>query len=86
MNRQNKDTETFKTSWSMHGIGWLCEKVDYSHIDGFVLLNAYYGSSAYNTKQMARLIDWVVQDCKSVGIETLTPKELDGLIEKWSKK
>jgi hypothetical protein len=32
---------------------------------------------------MAALIDLVVQDCKAVGIETLTPAELAGLVDKW---
>lgn len=41
------------------------------------------GSSVYNTKQMSRLIDHVVQDCKAVGIETLTPLELDRLKGDW---
>ena len=35
-----------------------------------------YGSSTYDTAQMSRLIDNIVQDCKAVGIETLTPSEL----------
>lgn len=36
----------------------------------------YYGSSTYDGAQMARLIDNIVQDCKAVGIETMTPDEL----------
>ena len=34
---------------------------------GFV---QYYGSHVYNSAQMARLIDAVVQDCEAVGIKT----------------
>ena len=43
----------------------------------------YYGSSTFDTKQMSRLIDNIVQDCKAVGIETLTPQQLDALKEGW---
>ena len=43
----------------------------------------YYGSSTYDTKQMSRLIDNIVQDCQAVGIETLTPDKLALLLEEW---
>ena len=51
--------------------------------NGSVILRAYYGSSTYNRKQMAALIDLVVQDCKQLGIETLTERELSLLCDKW---
>lgn len=44
----------------------------------------YYGSSCYDTKQMSSLIDHLVQDCKALGIETLTPQELARMKEEWS--
>ena len=50
---------------------------------GSVILRAYYGSSTYNRKQMAALIDLVVQDCKQLGIETLTERELSLLCDRW---
>ena len=80
----NKEaTDTFITSWSMHGIGWIAEKVDE---DGdFDLINAYYGSSSYNSKQMSRFVDNIVQDCKSIGIQTLEDLELERLIERFGK-
>ena len=45
------------------------------------MLFLYYGSSTYDSKQMARLIDNIVQDCKAVGVETATPQELARLKE-----
>jgi hypothetical protein len=32
---------------------------------------------------MSRLIDNIVQDCKAVGIETMTPAELERLCDAW---
>lgn len=58
--------------------GWFTEKVD--EIGEKTTLNAYYGSSSYNSKQMSRLIDNLVQDCKSVGIQTLDDIEIEELI------
>ena len=75
--------ETFITAWGMHGIGWIAEKVDYSRTKGFVVIHAYYGSSAYNIKQMSRLIDSIVDECKELGIETKTPDELASMIKEW---
>ena len=44
-------------------------------------VRAYYGSSTYNTRQMSRLIDLVVQDAKALGVETMAPEELASLLE-----
>ena len=44
---------------------------------------AYHGSSTYDTQQMSRLIDNLVQDCKALDIETLTPDKLALLKEAW---
>ena len=71
----------FKRIWEQHGLGWFVDDVD-DDVDGSVILRAYYGSSTYNRKQMAALIDLVVQDCRQLGIETLTPAELAGLGER----
>lgn len=41
------------------------------------------GSHTYNTAEMARLIDGTVQEAKELGIETLTPKELERMKATW---
>ena len=75
--------ETLIHSWSLHGKGWIAEKVDYSKHEGFVIVNLYYGSSTYSTKQMSRLINFAISDCKEQGIETMTPAELERLCAEW---
>lgn len=75
--------DTLITSWGMHGIGWIAEKIDYSS-PGFISVRLYYGSSTYTSKQMARLIDGIVQDCNAVGIETKTPAQLALMCDKWN--
>ena len=34
------------------------------------------GSSEYDSKEMKQFIDGIVQDCKTLGIETMTPEEI----------
>lgn len=77
--------DTLITSWGMHGIGWIAERLDAGE-NGFVTIRLYYGSSTYNSKQMARLIDGIVQDCQAVDIETKTPQELASLCERWEPR
>lgn len=48
------------------------------------------GSSTYDTAEMSRLIDGLVEECKDAGIETLPPAELERMMvaydEKYRKK
>ena len=45
----------------------------------------WVGSSEYDTKEMAILIDGVVSECKELGIETMLPSELMALKEAWGR-
>lgn len=69
---------TFKHVWEDQGLGWLCE-TSKSRIKGFTDVVAYYGTSSYNVSQMARFIDYVVEEAKNLGIETLTAREIEAL-------
>ena len=69
---------TFEKIWQDRGIAWFTEKVE--EIGNKTIINAYYGSSSYNSKQMSKLIDNLVQDCKEVGIQTLDDKDIEELI------
>lgn len=74
---------TFRQAWQMLGTGWPTQQVDYTPDGERLIIRAYYGSSTYNTKQMARLIDAVVEDCKALDIETLPPEKLAAMKEAW---
>lgn len=41
------------------------------------------GSSEMDTKEMAHFIDGIVFECKQLGIETMTPNDLQQLKEQW---
>lgn len=75
--------EKLKSTWSAHGIGWQIDTVDSG--EDWVICFMYYGSSAYNTAQMTRLIDALVQDCKAQEIDVMPEEERSLLLESWSK-
>lgn len=75
--------KTFRVAWENLGIGWPTEQVDYDQDGDRLVIRAYYGSSTYNTKQMSRLIDSIVQDCKDVGIDVLSERERSLLLDEW---
>lgn len=75
--------DKFSKIWGYKGLGWFCEKSVNQY--GEIILRAYFGSSTYDTKEMTRLIDSVIQDCKEQNIETMTPNELNSLLESWGK-
>lgn len=77
------DAKTLRHAWEMLGTGWITEQVDYMQDGENVSVRCYYGSSQYNTKQMSRLIDNIVQDCEAVGIETKTPDQLAEMLSLW---
>ena len=70
-------------NWQSKGIGWVCEILGDSKLDGYVNVISYYGSSTYDTKQMSALVNLIVEDCKAQGIETMTPAELSALLDNW---
>ena len=70
----------FKWIWHQNGLGWLTKTIDETTV------LAYYGSSTYDTKQMARLIDYIQEECKEQGIEVRPQWEVDAMLTEWDKR
>lgn len=49
----------------------------------FTHYKIFKGSSEYDTKEMSILINGIVQEAKHLGIETMTPDELQRLKDNW---
>lgn len=79
---QDKAKDVLQQQWQAKGLGWQTEELP-SKIQGCTNIMLYYGSSVYNTTQMSLLIDSVVDEAKALGIETLTPYELEGMVAAW---
>lgn len=76
----NNSVPTFIKVWEEKGLAWFVEKVE--EIGSKTVINAYYGSSSYNSKQFSKLLDNLIQDCRSVGIQTLEDIEIEELIRR----
>ena len=85
---ETENIKTFEKMWTRQGIAWFCEIADTTYIEDteFKIINAYYGSSSFDSKQMARLIDGVVQDCKPYGIEIKPQEEINSLLRSWENE
>ena len=73
---------SLRSAWERNGIGWQTE-VMLSKLDGCTNVLLYYGSSTYDTEQMSRLIENILQDCKALGIEVKPQEEIDSLLKNW---
>jgi len=79
----NENVPSFIHLWEDRGIAWFTEIVEQGA--NKTIINAYYGSSSYSSKQMNRLLDNLIQDCKEVGIQILDELELENLRRNYDK-
>ena len=78
--------EAWERVWCSGHIGRMIEDMGpCRRLKGYHNIRSYISSSDYDTAQMSRLIDLVVEDCRQMGIETMTPKELDALVSRWGE-
>lgn len=71
--------------WQTRGIGWVTEDYGKAKTPGYTLIASYPGSSTFDTAEMARLIDYIVSECKDYGIETRPQAEIDSLLKEWTE-
>lgn len=79
---KNQAVERLCEGWRKNGLGWQTDTFP-SKIEGCTNVILYYGSSTYDTEQMSRLIENIVEACQAEGIETRTPDELANLLSMW---
>ena len=73
--------KAFKNGWESKGDGWQVRKLDEMTTPQGVFYNLqiWYGSSQFDSAQMHRLIELIVQECQQHGIPTMTPEEISKL-------
>lgn len=76
--------ETWVKNWEKNRAGWVCDDLgECKNTKGYHNIKCYFGTSSYDAKQMSRIIDAVVEECKSQGIQTDTPDEIERMKSLW---
>ena len=78
--------ETFRRRWAEKGTGWFAEVIDDSKLPGYKLVFAYYGSSTYDSATMARLIDYLVDDARQMGLSIPASREQEEALKAWEAR
>lgn len=79
--------ERYIQIWQSHGLGWIAEDAgECKSIKGYHNIMCYHGSSVYNTKEMARLIDCLTDECEQLGIKLEPSEYIQSLIEGWESE
>lgn len=70
--------------WESNGVGWHAKLI---HKGKFKSQYFFcYGSSQFDKSQMSIFIDILQQDCKALGLETLTPNEVNDMLSLWRQE
>ena len=80
---EEKTFENWKRVWNSQGLGFLVEVVDKK--DKCVKIHCYYGSSTYDTKEMWLLIQLLIDEAQSQGIETKPAQDIESMMKEWEK-
>ena len=74
--------DKLRETWGHNGKGWVLDVIG-ARGPGLVDVALYYGSSVYDTAQMARLIDLIIDECREAGVEYLPPDKVAAMLEDW---
>lgn len=75
------DVITVRSDIDLSGRFKYFEKIKESY--RFTAYRIYWGSSGYDSREMAILIDGIIQEAQNLGIETLPPDEVERLKGLW---
>lgn len=74
---------SFTRHWAARGIGWQVEVVDQNGPWAYVL--AFPGSSTYDTAEMSRLLDCLIEEAEAAGVDVITPSERARMLAAWER-
>lgn len=81
---QQDEFKSFCKTWEANGVGWWCELEN--NRNGEITCRAYRGTSGYNSVEMSKIIDWVIDEAKWYNIETETPEQLARRKAMWNEQ
>ena len=71
----------FEKAWEKRGLGWFCELIRTTR--EYTYYRSYMGSSSYDSERLGRVIDYLVDECKYHKVDTMTPLEIERLLNLW---
>jgi len=81
---KSEAVEALKDRWSKQGIAWIVEVEDDSKLQGYKRVRLYYGSSTYDSAEMSRLLDYLVDEAQQMGITLRASKrEIEEAKRRW---
>ena len=78
--------ESFKQLWCSDHLGRQVEIIPGSSKPGWLNVKAWKGSSDFDSTQMARLIDSLIQEAEQQGIPTISDQEAERMLGKWGNR
>lgn len=78
--------ESFCEIWTAGHLGRQVQIIPGSAKPGWINVRAFKGSSDFDSAQMARLIDSLIQEAESQGIPTVPATEVERMVSRWGKK
>ena len=72
--------EDFKRVWEDGHLGYFVEPIGMLNGEEYISVRTYYGSSNYNSQELSRVVDYIVDEAKGMGIETITDREMERLL------
>ena len=75
--------DDLKAEWENKGVGWICEVDGPAAVYGRTYLNFWKGSSHFNRRQMAKLIEAIKDDAEQaeINIHTQFDDSLDKMLD-----
>lgn len=86
MQCKREDIPELVKDWEYHGDGWQAvPQIDFTDAES-VDVWLYVGSSRYNTAEMARLIEHLIDECEGLGISVEDTNYINSLLEAWNEQ
>ena len=79
---EEKKLKEVINTWESFGIGWITDRVDFAE-PGKIILRCYFGTSTYDSTQMAKVINYLTGEAGDLGITVLSVRKKNELIKEW---
>jgi len=83
---RNEAVETWIYNWEHKPntkIGWISKSLGESKIKGYTNTINWFGSSCFDSVEMSKLLELIIQECQQLKIDTLSPLDKERLLKLW---